>query len=326
MPKIEALSDFPDAPPGSPRAFLVPFREALEVKGHTVQGIRTTLERLILFVRFCEERGVLKIGDVTRPVLECYQRHLHRAQTQQGRPLSLRTQRTMIHTVKGFFKWLCQKRHLLHNPASELEAPRIPRGLPRAILSEEEIEAVLVQPNVKTPQGLRDRALLEVLYSTGIRRMEAAYLRIPDVDFAQQVLFVRHGKGRKERVVPLGARAALWLAKYLEEGRSRLVGPVDEGYVFVSSRGDFFHLNNLGGLVRRYVEAAGIGKTGACHLFRHSCATLMLEGGADVRFVQVLLGHESLETTQIYTRVSIAKLKEVHHRTHPAEASKTPSP
>jgi integrase/recombinase XerD len=317
--KAEALSAFEGAEPGSLRAFLAPYREALQVRGGTSQGVRTTLERALSFVRFCEERGLHRAEDVTRLVVERYQRHLYRTLTASGRPLALRTQRTMLYAVMSFFKWLCKGRHLLHNPASEIDLPRLPRALPKAVLTPLEVEAVLMQPNLTTPWGLRDRAMLELLYSSGIRRMEVANLRLDDIDLSQRTLYIREGKGREGRVLPLGERAAIWIQKYLLEARGRLVGPVDEGYAFINRHGHRFYIPNIGLLARRHVESAGIGKKGACHLFRHTCATLMLEGGADIRYVQAMLGHASLETTQIYTRVNIQKLREVHARTHPAE-------
>lgn len=315
----EARSDFKDAVPGSLRAFLAPYRQSLQLRGCTELGVISTMERLLPFVRFCEERGIGKVEEVSRPVVERYQRHLFRSLTPSGTLLSLRTQRTALYMVQGFFRWLCKGRYLIHNPASEIDLPRIPRGLPRTVLSSLEVEAVLAQPNLKTPWGLRDRAFLELLYSSGIRRMEVANLSIGDIDFRERILHIHHGKGRKQRVLPLGERAAFWLQKYLIEARGRLLGPVDEGYVFINRQGFRFYLRNLSLLARRHVDKAGIGKKGSCHLFRHTCATLMLEGGADIRYVQAMLGHASIETTQIYTQVSIRKLREVHAQTHPAE-------
>jgi integrase/recombinase XerD len=190
------------------------------------------------------------------------------------------------------------------------------------VLKIEEVEAILIQPDVTTLSGLRDRAMLETLYSTAIRRMELAQLRLFDLDTRHGTLMVRQGKGGRDRMVPVGARACAWCERYLNEVRPQLVGPVDEGILFLTDYGEAFEKNRLGDLVKRYLAHAGLMVPGACHLFRHACATHMLENGADIRFIQVLLGHSELSTTQIYTRVSIVKLKEIHAATHPAKLTR----
>ena len=179
------------------------------------------------------------------------------------------------------------------------------------------IRLVLAQPDVGDALGLRDRAMLETLYATAIRRMELIRLKVWDVDWARASLMIRLGKGAKDRIVPLGARAKSWLETYRDEARPDLVVGRDDGILFLSRDGKPLEAKRLSEKVRFYVETAGIAKVGSCHLLRHTAATLMLEGGADIRFIQALLGHESLETTQIYTKVSIAKLAEIHAATHP---------
>ena len=160
--------------------------------------------------------------------------------------------------------------------------------------------------------------MLEMFYSTGMRRTELLRLRLYDVDREAGIVTIREGKGKKDRVIPIGERAVAWLDKYLDQARPQLVAEPDDGTLFLTVQGEPFGPNRLSGLVRDYVEAAGIGKHGACHLFRHTMATLMLEGGADIRFIQQMLGHARLDTTQIYTHVSIRMLKQIHSATHPA--------
>src|SRR5262249_9669391 len=138
-----------------------------------------------------------------------------------------------------------------------------------------------------------------------------------DVDLEKGTVMVRHGKGRKQRIVPIGERALAWIDKYVVEARPQLVTGADPGTLFLTSTGVPFTPNHLSQMARGYVLAAAIGKEGACHLFRHTAATLMLENGADIRYIQELLGHAELTTTQIYTRVSISKLKQIHAATHP---------
>ena len=190
-------------------------------------------------------------------------------------------------------------------------------GLPRAVLNEEEAERVMIQPDLRDPLGVRDRAILETFYSTGIRRMELVHLKLYNVDHLRGTLSIWLGKGKKDRVVPIGERALAWVDKYLREARPQLVMEPDDGTLFLSIEGGPFHLDRMSKLVRDYVEQANLGKSGACHMLRHTMATLMLEGGADIRFIQEMLGHSELQSTQIYTQVSIRQLKKIHSATHP---------
>jgi len=224
--------------------------------------------------------------------------------------------------LRAFFKWLSRENLILSNPASELELPRVHRRLPAHILSREDIERVMAQTALHGELGIRDRAMLETLYSTGIRRFELTGLKLYDVDLRNGTLFVRAGKGERDRYVPLGSRAIDWLRRYIDGVRHELVIEPDEGWLFLHEFGEPFEKNRLSDLVKRYLRSAGIDKPGSCHLFRHAMATQMLENGADIRFIQAILGHAQLSTTEIYTHVSIAQLKEVHALTHPAERSR----
>ena len=201
--------------------------------------------------------------------------------------------------------------------------PRLERRLPKHILTVDESEAIINQPDTSKPTGIRDRAILETLYSTGIRRMELINLKLFDIDNERGTVMVRQGKGRKDRMIPIGERALKWIEKYQSDVRPELSTPNDEGILFLTHLSEAFTPNRLTQLVRDYIDAADIGKRGSCHLFRHTMATLMLENGADVRFIQAMLGHVSLETTQIYTQVSIRKLKDIHTATHPAKLERT---
>lgn len=271
------------------------------------------------FIQWCESRGLDKPQDITKPILERYQRHLFHYRKKDGQPLSFRTQAGQIHGLKAFFKWLTKHNHILYNPASEIEAPRIRRQLPRHLLSTTEIEHLLKQTQYVGAIGIRDRAIIETLYSTGMRRMEAAHLKLYDLDVDRGTVFISEGKGKKDRVVPIGERACAWVRKYLDELRPGLILEPDEGYLFISDLGKPYRKNQLGDMVKKYKLKAGIDKPGSCHLLRHAMATHMLENGADIRYIQAILGHSDLSSTQIYTQVSIKKLKEVHTATHPAK-------
>lgn len=272
------------------------------------------------FIEWGEERGVVRPTEVARPILERYQRYLYYYRKKNSEPLSVRTQISRLGSVKSWFKWLARHHHVLYNPASEMEMPKIPFRLPKHVLTIQEAEKVLAQPNVSELLGLRDRAILETFYSTGMRRMELQGLRLYDLDEDRGTVMVRQGKGKKDRMIPIGERALHWVHRYLHEVRPALViGDRSEDFLFLSNLGEAIHPVHLTKLVREYVLAADLGKKGSCHMFRHTMATLMLEGGADVRFIQAMLGHAKLDTTMVYAQVSIRKLKEIHHATHPAK-------
>jgi RHS repeat-associated protein len=206
---------------------------------------------------------------------------------------------------------------LLANPAADLDLPRKQaRNLPKS-LSEAEITRLLELPDLSSPFGLRDRVILELFYATGIRRAEMADLDLSDFDLSLQTLHVRRGKGGKDRILPVGARAAEWLNRYLAEVRPLLAHLPAETSLFLSGYGTRLTKAFLGTWVSGMMKRAHVSKPGSCHLFRHSCATHMLEGGADIRYIQAMLGHARLDTTQIYTHVSIRTLQDVHARTHP---------
>ncbi|MDC9591572.1 tyrosine-type recombinase/integrase, partial [Xenorhabdus sp. XENO-10] len=191
----------------------------------------------------------------------------------------------------------------------------------------DEIGQVLDSLDCGTLHGFRNRVMLEVLWSSGIRRMELSNLRPGDIDAGRGVLCVRQGKGQKDRVVPIGIRALDWLTRYLAQVRPRLAARRDSGYLFISDRGRGLSRDYLSQIVGKTIrEQAQLDKPGACHLFRHSMATQMLDNGADTRHIQAILGHERLETTQIYTRVAIGHLKKVHRQTHPAERADNQQP
>ena len=282
---------------------------------HTVRNRRSHLRQ---FCRWCEARGIARPVEVTRPVLERYRQWLFHYRRDDGRALSWATQGHKLVAVKMYLKWLARSNVLLYNPASELELPRRPRRLPVAVLTLAEVERVLAQPDVRDPLGVRDRAILETLYSTGMRRMEIVGLALYDVDVERGTVLIRLGKGAKDRMVPIGERALAWIERYLAQVRPALVVPPDDGHLFLSRRGRPFTLKGMTRLCHRRVQAAGVTKAGSCHIFRHTCATLMLERGADIRFIQEMLGHEHLATTAVYTRVSIGKLKQMHEATHPS--------
>ena len=306
-----------EAPPDSLRATMAQYLEWLAVHQYSPRTVSSRAHLLQLFASWCEARSLSRPSEVTLPILERYQRHLYLYRKSNGRPLGAMTQRGQLVAVQGYFRWLTKSGHLAANPASELEMPRQPIcRLPQYVLTAKEVESLLALPDVATPEGLRDRALLETLYSTGMRRMEACGLTLFSINHELGTVSIFEGKGRKDRVAPIGERALLWVQKYVDEARPKLSLPPDCGALFLTSAGAGFSPDSMSILVREYMKALGVPR-GACHLLRHAMATQMLENGADVRFIQVLLGHASLQSTELYTHVSIRKLKEIHSATHP---------
>lgn len=286
-------------------------------KNYSERTVENREDALRLFIGWAHERGLTRPQEISKPILERYQRHLFLYRKANGEPLSTRSQHVRTTPIRALFKWLARQNHILYNPASDLELPRMERRLPRHVLNVREVETVLAMPDLATPIGVRDRAMLETFYSTGIRRMELINLHLHDIDADRGTLMVRQGKGKKDRMVPVGDRALAWIGKYRDDVRAGFACGQDDGTLFLTTLGEAFVPNRMTQLVRDYVDAADIGKRGSCHLFRHSMATLMLENGADIRFIQAMLGHAELSTTQIYTQVSIRMLKQIHSATHP---------
>lgn len=301
------------------------FLRTLEERHFSWRTLKNRRYDLAHFIAWLADRDITRPVDVTREILDRYHTHVfHEVRVRDQKPRSPEAQVARIVVVKTFFSWLTRRDYLLANPASELELPKVPQRLPRNVLTVDEAEKVLAQPDVTDTLGIRNRAILEVLYSTGMRRGELIALKLTDIDQVRGTLLVREGKGKKDRMIPIGERALSWVQKYTDESRPSLAAATrssagdDDDTLFLSSWGGPLGDNTVTMMVRGYVNQAGV-KKGACHLFRHTMATQMLEHGADVRFIQAMLGHAQLTTTQIYTKVAILKLKQVHSQTHPAE-------
>lgn len=314
--------DWPSGESGSLAAEALCYLEWLAVRNYSADTIEGRRDSMKFFLLWAHERELRYPDKITKPILESYQRHLWRYRKSNGKPLGISTQRSRLGTLKDYFAWLTKQNAILANPASEIELPRPEKRLPVEALSIEQINAILNVPDVSDPLGVRDRAMLETFYSTGIRRGELAKLEFTHLNRDRQTIQVRQGKGHKDRVVPVGERALAWLVRYLDDVRPRLVLNNNEAALFLTSYGEAFNPDVLSRMVTQFIKRADIGRTGSCHLLRHTCATHMHDNGADIRFVQQLLGHEKLETTAIYTEVSINQLKLVHARCHPAEAPK----
>jgi len=264
---------------------------------------------LVHLGRFAAGRGVA-LTDLDRPALEAFVRAL------MGAGMSPRSVARIVAATRGFYRYLLIGRRIATNPADDLQPPRAWATLPK-YLSVEEVDTLLAQPDVSTPRGLRDRAFIELLYATGLRVSELVDLKVSDVNLEGGFLTTK-GKGSKERLVPIGDEAVVWLSKYLSEARQSLLGRRTVPRVFVNARGGEA-LTRMGvwKLLKGYGTKAGVSTRLSPHVLRHSFATHLLERGADLRAIQVMLGHSDLSTTQIYTHVLEARLRAVYDRYHP---------
>jgi len=229
-----------------------------------------------------------------------------------------RSPRSLSRYLSGFrqfYRWLLREGRIQEDPTALIESPKLGRGLPKA-LSEQQVSGLLEAPPVDTPLGLRDRTMLELMYASGLRVSELVGLELASVNLNQGVVRIM-GKGSKERLVPLGEEAMSWLQRYLREARPELMGGHSSPLVFVTARKGGMTRQAFWYAVRKYAVAAGISQTVSPHMLRHSFATHLLNHGADLRVVQLLLGHSDLSTTQIYTHIAREGLKQLHSKHHP---------
>jgi integrase/recombinase XerD len=265
------------------------------------------------------ETDITTLAEVTADALASYQMALLSMEKKNGERLSIGTQRQRIGALRSFFRYLAREGKLLSNPAASLQLPKQREHLPQPLLTAKETIRLLDSIKTTTPLGLRDRAIVEVLYATGIRNAELRNLQLGDFDPVGETLSIISGKGGKDRIVPLGPVAVAITSDYIAQARPKLALDPTITNLFLTKNGKPLDVLAVINAVRRHLKRAGIDKPIRPHRLRHACATHMLKGGADIRHIQKLLGHASLQTTQIYTRVEISDLKAVHRRFHPRE-------
>ncbi|MBN1637584.1 MAG: site-specific tyrosine recombinase XerD [Ignavibacteriales bacterium] len=262
------------------------------------------------FVEFLETKGIDDFNDVSTTHLSEF------IEKQKKAGLDNTTTTRYISSIKGFFNYLSSSDYIQSNPVDKIPSIKRSRKLPD-VLSFQEINSILESPNVKNKLGLRDKALLELLYSSGLRCSEIINLKLNDIFFADEVVRV-FGKGSKQRIVPMGSSAIHWLNEYLKSSRQLLQKRIkSESYVFLNNRGGKLSRMGLWKILNQHTKIAGIKKDVHPHTFRHSFATHLLEGGADLRAVQEMLGHSDISTTQIYTHIDRNYIKQVHREHHP---------
>ena len=290
----------------------------LQVANYSPCTVDAYRYRLNLLAAWCNERGITQATELTVDALQGYRRYLfHKINDKTGKSLQPRSQGHHLVMVRCFCKWLRENEVIDFDAAKHLPLPAIPKRQLADVLSVDEINAVLGVPNITTAMGIRDRAILETFYSTAIRASELSSLCVNDIDTSRKLVHVHLGKGNKDRLVPIGKSALEWIEKYIHDVRPDYTGPKAGNRLFLGLHHRPISRTALAALVRKAIEGAGIRKSGACHLLRHTAATHMLEGGADLRSLQTYLGHEKIDATQIYTHMTLGRLQRIHEQTHP---------
>ena len=286
--------------------FLSHLRVERGLSAHTVDGYGRDVRR---FLDYLASRGLSEPAQAGRSAVMAHFLELSR------KGLGARSRARALSAVKGFYSFLATEGLVDENPAADLEAPQSAKYLPR-FLTEGEVESLLAAPDVATPQGLRDRAMLELLYAAGLRVSELIGVETGRINL--EAGYVRTlGKGSKERLVPIGDAAKAWVARYMSDARPRLLGDRTSPHLFVSRRGKKLSRQYFWRIIGQYAGAAGIGRSISPHTLRHSFATHLVSHGADLRSVQMMLGHSDISTTEIYTHVARERLKQIHRELHP---------
>jgi integrase/recombinase XerD len=288
------------------------YKNHLKVRGYAQSTVACYSRGIDLFGQYLQSREITDLRAVNKQIIFDYQAKI------MERPIAQESKALEIRPVKRLFEYLMDNNHLLINPAESIvETNRTNRKI-GSTLTVAEMQKLLNAPNLSLRTGIRDKAVLELLYCTAIRKNELLNLEVYHADLKDQVLYVRKAKGRKQRVVPLGNNATKYLKEYLEKIRPHYAKKnPKERKLFLSNAGLPLTGGALQCLIRTQRIAAGIKKPVSAHAFRRSCATHLIQQGADVRYVQKLLGHSRLKTTQFYTKVMPVEVKQTHEKTHP---------
>jgi integrase/recombinase XerD len=286
-------------------AYLDHLRVERRLAGHTLESYARDLRALAGYAAGAGRT----VESLDRAALEAFVRE------QRGRGLAPRSVARMVAAVRGFFRFLVLDRRLDSSPADDLQPPRAWPALP-TFLSVEEVDTLITRPDVTSTLGLRDRAMIELLYATGLRVSELVGVRLADLHLDERYLTCI-GKGSKERLVPIGEQAADWIRRYSATARRELLKGRASPRLFLNARGGSLSRVGFWKILKQHARAAGLPRTLSPHVLRHSFATHLLERGADLRAIQLMLGHADLSTTQIYTHVLEARLRTVYDRFHP---------
>ncbi len=288
-------------------------------KGQSETTLQSKMDALRLFRDWALIHRINTVNKIDVNILDSYQYSLHEhRKLNDGMPLARATIRYRLTAVKVMMHVLTLKGLLPRNPCERFELPRLGRKLPKPVLSEHEVQRVLEQASFYGKKGVRDRAIMETYYASGIRRRELKNLTLDDIDFVKCQLRINQAKGNKDRYVPIAKQTCIWIHRYIKEVRGQLANIHSGKALFLANNGKPYRVAQLSELVAKYIKLSDVRKSGACNQYRHAAATHMVDNGADIRHVQEFLGHADLSTTQVYVHVSMTKLREVYSRTHPA--------
>ena len=282
----------------------------------TIDHVAWMLEKFLTYLQACD---ITHVDQIASQTVRDYQMALFESLNNKGQPNSISYQNRMLSAAKNFTRFLKDNDYIVADPGRAVAYAKEPKRLPRGVLTPAEARKVIHAPDTKTAIGYRDRTILEVLYSSAIRKEELNKLTLADVDYHDGFLRIIEGKGKKDRIVPIGRIACRYLENYIKSVRAELIRDPYNNHLFLTLRGKRFSKNVLWELIKKYAQKARIKKNVSPHTFRHSCATAMLKNKADIRTIQKLLGHSSLDSTQVYTHLSITDLKNEHKRCHPRE-------
>lgn len=289
-------------------------------KGYSPATGRGVFYSLRLFVQYAAAHQIFLPRDVTRELIQEWSEELAWRVGQEKGPIKVVTRASHLVILRGFLSYLYERDLTFTDLSSKVVIPKLPRHLPKEIYEPEEAERMIERASKPNSLGLRNRVILEVLYSSGLRASELGKLRLEHVDYEEGIIYVHEGKGRKDRVVPLGRIACQVIRTYLLAARRDFVLGPDPGTLLLNMKGRRMSNDSIRRVVKDHARLAEVKKKATTHAFRRTCATLMLRGGANIRALQEMLGHERMESTAVYLKVTIKDLKEQHERHHPREA------
>jgi integrase/recombinase XerD len=294
----------------------------LERRNYSRRTLKEYGYDLGVLCRFLAEQHIFTVETVTSASLSEYQRWLYDQPTPGGTARSVITQNRMLAPLKKMFRFLVEESILGRDPSKDLERGKEPHRLPRQILTPREAKRIIESIDTTHVLGYRNRTLMEVLYATGIRSSELGHLRLGDINFDQELLTVRHGKGDRDRVVPLSSIASQFLKTYISGIRPHLVKRITQDHVFLSIQGKPLFSKSLNNIIETHLRKTGFKKHVTCHVWRHTCATHLVQNNAHLRHVQEMLGHRNITTTERYLQLTINDLKKAHRKFHPRETDK----
>ena len=293
--------------------------EWIAAQGFAPGSVKDHRQKLQGFLEFIRGKDPLQLDKKT---LAAYQSHLFEMVSKKtGKKLTCNSQINRLTVLKNFYRFLHQTGRIPRNPAEIIVLPRHPKLIPPVLLKSHELKQLLNAPDLGNPLGFRDRTIMEVFFATGMRLTELTSSAVEDLNFEENLIHIKHGKGQKQRLVPMGEAAKNWLQEYLQNVRPILTKDSDTTAVFLNRFARRIDKNGWQKKLAEYVKAAGLKKNFTTHCFRHQLATSMLERGADTRHIQEILGHETLKTTQRYLHVVKAELKRIHAKSHPRESA-----